>query len=72
MAFDNINWFALLNPALSVVAHSVEDMGRIAVDLLLKVIDGEEPASVSLPSELIVRESSSHRHPGPVKTQRKN
>jgi LacI family transcriptional regulator len=72
IAFDNINWFALLNPALSVIAHSVEDMGRIAVDLLLKVIDGDRPASVSLPSELIVRESSLHRLSDPVKTQRKN
>lgn len=72
VAFDNINWFALLSPALSVVDHSVEDMGRIAVDLLLKVIDGEEPASVSLPSGLIIRESSSHRHSDPVKTKRNN
>ncbi|XAS68331.1 LacI family DNA-binding transcriptional regulator [Micrococcaceae bacterium Sec5.7] len=63
VAFDNIDWFALLNPALSVISHSVEDMGRIAVDLLVKVIDGGEPASVSLASELIVRESSSHRLP---------
>jgi LacI family transcriptional regulator len=47
-------------------------MGRIAVDLLLKVIDGDRPASVSLPSELIVRESSLHRLSDPVKTQRKN
>lgn len=72
VAFDNINWFALLNPALSVIAHSVEDMGRTAVDLLLRVIDGEAPESVSLPSELIIRESSSHRFSDTLITQRKN
>ena len=58
IAFDDIEWFALLNPALSVVSHSVEDMGRIAVDLLQQVIAGDRPASVHLPSELIVRASS--------------
>lgn len=59
IAFDDIEWFALLNPALSVISHSVEEMGRIAVDMLLQVIDGGKPESVVLPSELIVRASSS-------------
>ncbi|MBG6056612.1 LacI family transcriptional regulator [Cryobacterium sp. MP_M5] len=59
IAFDDIEWFALLNPALSVISHSVEEMGRIAVDMLLQVIDGGQPESVVLPSELIVRASSS-------------
>lgn len=63
VAFDNIDWFALLDPSLSVISHSVENMGRIAVDLLVAVIDGGEPESVTLPSELIIRESSSHRLP---------
>lgn len=61
VAFDNIDWFALLTPPLSVIAHSVEDMGRTAVDLLVAVIDGGEPESVILPSELIIRESSTQR-----------
>jgi LacI family transcriptional regulator len=67
VAFDDIEWFSLLEPALSVVAHSVEDMGRVAVDLLLDVIAGNHPESVRLPSELIVRASSSH----PVVTDRR-
>ena len=58
VAFDDIEWFALLNPALSVISHSVEDMGRIAVELLLQVIAGDTPQSVVLPSELIIRASS--------------
>ncbi|MET3920156.1 LacI family DNA-binding transcriptional regulator [Arthrobacter sp. UYEF20] len=72
VAFDNIDWFALLNPPLSVISHSVEDMGRIAVELLVNVIGGGQPASVSLPSELIIRESSSHRLPAPLNPQRNN
>jgi LacI family transcriptional regulator len=59
ISFDDIEWFALLNPALSVISHSVEDMGQCAVRLLQQVIDGARPDSVVLPSELIVRESSS-------------
>lgn len=59
VAFDDVEWFSLLSPALSVVAHSTDDMGRIAVDLLRDVIAGGTPPSVALPSKLIVRESSS-------------
>ncbi|PZF56928.1 LacI family transcriptional regulator [Curtobacterium sp. MCBD17_013] len=66
VAFDDIEWFSLLEPALSVVAHSVEDMGRVAVELLLDVIAGNHPASVRLPSELIVRASSAD----PIATDR--
>ena len=61
VAFDDIEWFAMLDPALTVISHSVEDMGRIAVELLRQVIDGGSPFSVLLPSELVVRASS-----GPV------
>ncbi|TFC50709.1 LacI family transcriptional regulator [Cryobacterium sp. TMT1-21] len=59
IAFDDVEWFALLNPALSVISHSVEDMGRLAVEMLLQVIAGGTPESVVLPSELIIRASSS-------------
>jgi LacI family transcriptional regulator len=72
IAFDDIEWFALLNPALSVITHSVEDMGRIAVDMLLQVIDGAAPESVVLPSELIVRASSSTSSPAAGTSQRTN
>lgn len=73
VAFDDIEWFALLQPALSVISHSVEDMGRAALDLLLQVIDGGTPESIVLPSELIVRASSSTPNPpGSVSSLRKN
>jgi len=58
ISFDDIDWLALLDPPVSVIAHSVADMGRIAVDMLRTVIDGGTPASVRLPSRLIVRGSS--------------
>jgi len=58
VSFDDIDWLALLDPPVSVIAHSVADMGRIAVDMLRTVIDGGTPESVRLPSRLIVRASS--------------
>ena len=58
VSFDDIDWLALLDPPVSVIAHSVADMGRIAVDMLRTVIDGGAPESVRLPSRLIVRASS--------------
>ena len=64
IAFDDIEWFSLLDPALTVIAHSVEEMGRIAVQLLHEVIDGRTPDSVVLPSELIVRESTTRASGG--------
>ncbi|AOW92523.1 transcriptional regulator [Rhodococcus sp. WMMA185] len=58
VAFDDLEWFPLLDTPLTVIAHDVETMGRTAVKLLLDVIDGHRPESVVLPSELIVRAST--------------
>lgn len=58
VAYDDIEAFSLINPALTVIAHDVNAMGRLAVDLLTKVIAGETPDSVILPSRLIVRGST--------------
>lgn len=60
VTFDDIEWFALLDPPLSVVSHSVEEMGRIAVELLVDVMNGGRPKSVCQTSELIIRGSSAH------------
>ena len=58
VAFDDIEWFSLLDPALTAISHDVGAMGRAAVDMLLQVIDGHRPASLRLPSRLVVRKSS--------------
>jgi LacI family transcriptional regulator len=67
IAFDDIEWFSLLDPPLTVISHDVEAMGRAAVGLLLEVIHGHKPESVVLPSELIVRASSGR--PDPIVTR---
>jgi len=61
VSFDDIDWLALLDPPVSVIAHSVADMGGIAVDMLRTVIGGGVPESVRLPSRLIIRASSAAR-----------
>ncbi|MHA7280798.1 LacI family DNA-binding transcriptional regulator [Arthrobacter sp. MDT2-2] len=58
VGYDDIEAFALLNPALTVIAHDVDAMGRGAVDMLVQVIAGEPPRSRVLPSRLIVRGST--------------
>ena len=52
IAFDDIEWFSLLDPPLTVISHDVEAMGRTAVRLLLEVIDGQKPGFSRPPSEL--------------------
>ena len=58
IAYDDIEAFTLINPALTVISHDVDAMGRLAVDLLTQVIAGESAESVILPSRLIVRGST--------------
>lgn len=55
VAFDDIDWFALLDPPLSVIAHSAAEMGRLAVQSLCELIEGGTPASSVLPSTFIAR-----------------
>jgi LacI family transcriptional regulator len=58
VAFDDIDWFAQLDPPLTVVAHDAEAMGKIAMRLLLEVMAGQDPKSVVLPMHLLRRQSS--------------
>jgi LacI family transcriptional regulator, galactose operon repressor len=55
VAFDDIEWFAHIDPPISVIAHDAGALGRCAVELLIRVIDGEEPDSVVLPTRFIDR-----------------
>jgi LacI family transcriptional regulator len=66
VAYDDIEAFTLINPALTVITHDVDAMGRLAVDLLTQVIAGEKPKSVILSSRLIVRGSTPSLPGGPT------
>lgn len=58
-AFDEIEWMSLVRPALTVVAQPMHDLGRHAVDLLLRRIDDDArpPQEVVLQPTLIIRQS---------------
>jgi LacI family transcriptional regulator len=55
IAFDDIEWFAHMDPPVSVIAQDAGAVGRRAVELLLRVIAGELPESVVLPTRFIDR-----------------
>jgi LacI family transcriptional regulator len=66
--FDNIPESALIDPPLTTVDQSIQDLGRAAADLLLDLLrrlgtrapaDIEiEPEYITLPTELIIRQST--------------
>lgn len=61
VGIDNIPWCILTRPKVSSVSNLVTEMGRIAVEMLLKRIDADEAPSyrrVELEPRLIVREST--------------
>lgn len=60
IGFDDIPAAAQVYPALTTIRQPIHQMGRSAVNTLLALIAGIEPASpqVSLPTELVVRAST--------------
>jgi len=59
IAFDDIEWFEHMDPPISVIAQDAGAVGRCAVELLLRVIAGDEPESVVLPTKFIDRSGAS-------------
>lgn len=60
VGFDNTYLAPWLTPALTTVHTPLQEMGRYALQMLLRLVDGEtvEPHHVELATELVVRESS--------------
>jgi LacI family transcriptional regulator len=59
VSIDDIPAASFMNPALTTVRVPAQDFGRIAGEMLVKLVMGArpEPAHVTLPTELVVRES---------------
>lgn len=59
VGFDNITEAVLVQPKLTTVDQSIEEMGALATKLLIRILKGEElESSVSkVPTHLIIRES---------------
>ena len=58
VAFDDSPWCALTHPQLSVVAQPAYEIGRIAAELLATAGDKRPSRTITLPPQLIPRESS--------------
>jgi DNA-binding LacI/PurR family transcriptional regulator len=59
IGFDDIPMAAMTTPALTTVALPKEEAGRLAVDVLLGLLDtGDEDGQAELPTHLIVRAST--------------
>jgi DNA-binding LacI/PurR family transcriptional regulator len=61
--FDDARYAAQLTPALTTVRQPAAEMGRIAVETLVAMMDepAMRPPSVQVPAELVVRESCGAR-----------
>jgi LacI family transcriptional regulator len=60
VSFDDHPFFEQLSPAVTAVRQPIEEMGKIAVDMLLTLMDGREPETkrAILPPALVERGSS--------------
>ncbi|MBN2191010.1 MAG: GntR family transcriptional regulator [Candidatus Aureabacteria bacterium] len=61
IGFDDIDWVAHTNPPLTTVRIQKEEMGRMAIEFLIKQIENDKysGARVIVPTELIIRSSCS-------------
>lgn len=58
ISYDDSPWAAAMSPAITVIARPVDELGTIAVELLLEQMSGENVRKdVVLPTTLIERES---------------
>jgi DNA-binding LacI/PurR family transcriptional regulator len=59
VGFDDISLARYLVPALTTVAQQKDLMARLAVELILSLLDSREPpANTTLPAKLVVRDST--------------
>jgi len=59
VGFDDIPFAALANPRLTTVAQPSGEMGRLAAAMLLEALEhGQIPPSVTVPVDLVIRDSS--------------
>lgn len=58
VGFDDSSVAMTTTPKLTTMRQPFDRVSREVVRLLLEVIDGQAPASMSLPLELVIRESA--------------
>jgi len=60
LGFDDIPQAALVHPALTTIRQPLEQMGRVATQMLLDSLEKPEKAinRLELPTELVIRDST--------------
>jgi DNA-binding LacI/PurR family transcriptional regulator len=58
VGFDDVPLASIFEPSLTTVAQPRRELGRVAMQVLLRRIAGEEPASITLAHTLIPRRSA--------------
>ena len=73
LGFDDFEWAANMSPRLTTVAQPTEEMGKQAMELLLRIIEGEKDVPmeqqskvVVLPAELRIRDSTAPPSQDPI------
>ncbi len=66
VSFDDHPFFAHFFPSITAVSQPVEDMGKVAVQMLFELMEGREleKKTVALPPTLVERDSSKAPRPG--------
>lgn len=58
IGFDDIPQAAWTQPTLTTIRQPTVEKGEVAAQMLLNLIEGENPASTALPVELVIRQSA--------------
>lgn len=58
IGYDDVPLVSHINPPLSTIELPAEEIGRRAGQMVLELIDGNTPSSVTLPPRLVAREST--------------
>ena len=62
--FDDVNLAELVTPPLTSVNHNYQHLAQLAVDVLLRAVEGERPPRLSsVPTTLVARGSVTRPHP---------
>lgn len=57
--FDDTEWYKLIGPGITTIAQPSHEMGRVAMERIIKRIEGDEsaPQTIQLEAELVHRQS---------------